>query len=54
MAGWPAMSIPYGRHSSGMPIGVQLIAAPGGESQLLALAGQLEAAHPWLRHAPLD
>jgi amidase len=53
MAGWPAMSIPYGRHSSGMPIGVQLIAAPGGESQLLALAGQLEAARPWLRHAPL-
>ncbi|MDP9847109.1 amidase [Streptosporangium lutulentum] len=53
MAGWPAMSIPYGLHSSGLPIGVQLVAAPGGESQLLALAGQLEAAHPWPRHAPL-
>ncbi|MFF5211234.1 amidase [Streptosporangium sp. NPDC000396] len=53
MAGWPAMTIPYGRHSTGMPIGVQLIAAPGGESQLLALATQLEAARPWPRHAPL-
>ncbi|MBB4939201.1 amidase [Streptosporangium album] len=54
MAGWPAMTIPYGWHSTGMPIGVQLVAAPGGESQLLALAAQLESAHPWLRHAPLD
>lgn len=54
MAGWPAMTVPYGWHSTGMPIGVQLVAAPGGESQLLALAAQLESAHPWLRHAPLD
>ncbi|WP_433250644.1 amidase [Streptosporangium sp. CA-135522] len=54
MAGWPAMTVPYGWHSTGMPIGVQLVAAPGGESQLLALAAQLENAHPWLRHAPLD
>ncbi|WP_271219066.1 amidase [Streptosporangium carneum] len=53
MAGWPAMSVPYGWHSTGMPIGVQLVAPPGGESRLLALALQLEAAHPWLRHAPL-
>ncbi|MER5622736.1 amidase family protein [Streptosporangium sp. NPDC002544] len=51
MAGWPAMTVPYGRHSSGMPIGVQLVAAPGGEAQLLALAGQLETARPWTRHA---
>ncbi|MGV9772255.1 amidase [Streptosporangium sp. NPDC003464] len=54
MAGWPAMTVPYGWHSTGMPIGVQLVAAPGGEAQLLALAIQLESAHPWLRHAPLD
>ncbi|MEV7011243.1 amidase family protein [Streptosporangium sp. NPDC051022] len=53
IAGWPAMSIPYGWHSTGMPIGVQLVAPPGGESLLMALALQLESAHPWLRHAPL-
>ncbi|MFB9674711.1 amidase [Streptosporangium vulgare] len=53
MAGWPAMNVPYGRHSNGTPIGVQLVAAPGGEAQLLALAGQLETARPWPRHAPL-
>ncbi|MBB2909186.1 amidase [Streptosporangium becharense] len=52
MAGWPAMSVPYGVHSGGTPIGVQLVAAPGGEAQLLALAAQLEAARPWPRHAP--
>jgi amidase len=53
IAGWPAMSVPYGMHSCGVPIGVQLVAAPGGESQLLALAGRLEAERPWTRHAPL-
>jgi len=31
---------------------VQLVAAPGGEQALLALAAQLERAQPWPRHAP--
>jgi amidase len=53
LAGWPAMSVPFGRHSSGLPIGVQLVAPPGGEGQLLALAAQLETANPWPRHTPL-
>jgi amidase len=43
LAGYPALSVPAGRHSSGVPIGVQLVAAPGGEARLLALAGQLES-----------
>lgn len=50
MAGWPALSVPFGTHSSGLPIGVQLIAPPGGESHLLNLAAQLESARPWPRH----
>jgi Asp-tRNA(Asn)/Glu-tRNA(Gln) amidotransferase A subunit family amidase len=33
-------------------IAVQLVAAPGGEQALLALAAQLERAQPWPRHAP--
>ncbi|WP_061295294.1 amidase [Herbidospora cretacea] len=53
MAGWPAMTIPFGRHSSGLPIGIQLIAPPDGEGMLLSLAGHLERARPWPRHAPL-
>ncbi|MBG0820447.1 amidase [Planomonospora sp. ID91781] len=52
LAGWPAMTVPYGRHSTGVPIGVQLVAAPGGEAQLLTLAARIEAARPWPRHAP--
>jgi amidase len=52
LAGYPAMSIPAGRHPSGLPIGIQLVAPPAGESRLLALAAQLEAINPWPRTAP--
>jgi amidase len=50
LAGYPAMSVPVGRHSSGLPIGVQLVAAPGGESRLLGVAAQLETLNPWPRN----
>ncbi len=53
IAGFPAMSVPAGIHPvSGTPIAVQLVARPGGESLLLGLATQLEAAMPWPRTAP--
>ncbi|HZP55114.1 amidase [Actinocrinis sp.] len=53
IAGWPAMNVPAGVHDpGGWPLGVQLVARPGGEQRLLALAAQLEAARPWARHAP--
>jgi amidase len=44
VAGFPAMSIPYGRRGR-LPGAVQLIAAPGKEQNLLALAAQLERVH---------
>ncbi|OZM73601.1 amidase [Amycolatopsis antarctica] len=49
LAGYPAMSVPAGRHPSGLPVGVQLVAAPGGEARLLGLAAQLEGLAPWPR-----
>ncbi len=50
LAGFPAASVPVpGR---GLPGAVQLVAAPGGEQTLLALAAQIERASPWRRHAP--
>ncbi|MFD1544646.1 amidase [Nonomuraea guangzhouensis] len=49
MCGWPAITVPIATHSSGLPIGVQLIAPPGGEPHLLGLAAQLSAAHPPVR-----
>ena len=52
VAGWPAMNVPAGVDDRGMPIGIQLVARPGGERTLLELAAQLESARPWQRHAP--
>ncbi|WP_326957819.1 amidase family protein [Amycolatopsis sp. NBC_01286] len=50
LAGYPAISVPVSRAStSGLPTSVQLVARPGGESLLLGLAAQLEAANPWPR-----
>ncbi|MFD8500462.1 amidase family protein [Amycolatopsis sp. NPDC059657] len=49
LAGYPAMSIPAGRHTSGLPLGVQLVAAPGGEARLLGIAAQIESRKPWPR-----
>jgi amidase len=49
---YPAMSVPGGSGPHGLPIGVQLAAAPGREALLLAVAAQLETLRPWPRHAP--
>ncbi|HEV7206840.1 MAG TPA: amidase family protein [Jatrophihabitans sp.] len=52
LAGWPAMTVPAGLDRSGLPLAVQLVARPGGEATLLAVAAQLERLHPWPRTAP--
>jgi amidase len=52
VAGFPAMVVPMGVRPDGLPVAVQLVGPPGAELRLIALAGQLEAASPWLRHAP--
>jgi amidase len=54
LVGFPAASVPAGVSADGLPIGVQLAAAPGGEALLLSLARQLETLRPWPRHAPLE
>jgi amidase len=51
VAGWPAIVVPAGP-AHGLPTAVQLVAPPGGEAVLLALAAQLEQARPWQRVAP--
>jgi amidase len=45
------MSVPAGLDPRGLPLAVQLVAPPGGEGQLLALAAQLEQLRPWPRVA---
>ncbi len=52
MADFPAASVPAPPERGGLPGSVQLVAAPGGEAVLLAVAAQLERARGWRRHAP--
>jgi len=42
VAGLPALTLPVHDTEAGLPMGVQLIGRPGGESTLFALAAQLE------------
>lgn len=41
LAGTPAISLPTGTHSNGLPFGIQLMAAPFAEAKLLAAAKHL-------------
>ena len=47
VAGQPAISLPLGTSSEGLPIGVQLAAPLGHDALLLTLAGWLERELPW-------
>jgi amidase len=50
--GQPALSLPLAVHSSGLPIGVQLVGPPRGERTILTLAKQFEEALPWKDRRP--
>jgi amidase len=52
VTGQPAISLPLFHGDDGLPSGVQLAGRPAGEGDLLALASQLEAAHPWAERRP--
>lgn len=51
VAGFPAASVPMGVDGAGLPVAAQLVAGPGGEGRLLAIARLLEHAAPWQRTA---
>jgi amidase len=51
ITGQPAISLPLGT-VDGLPFGLQLVAAAGGEPTLLAVAAQLERAAPWQHRGP--
>jgi amidase len=54
-SGGPAISLPLGQTTDGLPIGCQFSADIGDERTLLELAYELEAARPWprIQHARL-
>jgi aspartyl-tRNA(Asn)/glutamyl-tRNA(Gln) amidotransferase subunit A len=51
-AGLPALVVPCGFDGDGMPIGAQLIAAPGNEELLFALARSYQAVSSWHEQVP--
>lgn len=46
-SGQPAIAIPTSFTSTGLPLGVQLVGQPAADDTVLAVAAQLERAHPW-------
>jgi amidase len=50
--GHPAISLPLHWTDSGLPLGVQLVAAHGREDLLIAVAAQFERAQPWIDRSP--
>ena len=51
-SGQPAVSLPLGESSEGMPIGVQLVGRYGDEQTLIQLAAELEGEMPWKDRNP--
>jgi amidase len=52
LTGQPAITIPAGLGSDGLPLSVQLVGRIGAEDTLYSLAGQIEAARPWAGQRP--
>ena len=52
VSGLPAIVLPVSQTSDGLPMGVQLIGRPGGESVLLALGAQLQRRLRWQDRRP--
>jgi amidase len=53
VTGLPAISVPiHHDHSTGLPVGIQIVAAPWREDLLLQVARTLELTHPWADRRP--
>ena len=52
ISGQPALTLPLGWSTDGLPIGAQLVGHPYGEASIIALAAQLEQAAPWQARYP--
>ena len=52
LTGLPALALPCGFNSAGLPMSIQLIARPWEEQVLFRLGGAYEAATDWLQRVP--
>jgi len=52
ITGQPAISVPLHQSEEGLPMGMQLVAAPAREDLLIRIAAQLEQAVPWTDRRP--
>jgi amidase len=52
ITGQPAISLPLHVSASGLPVGIQIVAGPWREAQLVRVASQLEQADPWAHRYP--
>jgi aspartyl-tRNA(Asn)/glutamyl-tRNA(Gln) amidotransferase subunit A len=52
LTGLPAISLPCGFDHSGLPIGLQIVAAPWAEAKLLRAAAAYEQAGEWYKYKP--
>ncbi len=52
LTGNPAVSLPAGFDSAGLPLAIQLVAPVGGDAALLRLAAAFERARPWAQRRP--
>jgi len=49
---WPSVTVPCGFTSSGLPVGLQISAAPGADLVALRLAHAYEQATEWHKRVP--
>jgi aspartyl-tRNA(Asn)/glutamyl-tRNA(Gln) amidotransferase subunit A len=52
LTGWPALAVPCGFTSERLPIGMQVVAAPGREEMTFRVARAFERATPWHTELP--
>jgi aspartyl-tRNA(Asn)/glutamyl-tRNA(Gln) amidotransferase subunit A len=53
MTGHPAMTLPCGFHSDGLPVAIQLVGRRGEDARLFRVAALFEQARPWADRLPV-
>ena len=52
LTGHPAMTLPCGFHSDGLPMAIQLVGRRGEDARLFRIAALFEQARPWAGRRP--